>query len=100
LILQIDPDTAQVVNDLGFRDQGEDSGVEAYDFDFFTNDDSTDGVVVVGRKYDEYQSYSVTPTAGSGVGVLTFLKSDIPGKTITNRFVCGWFRYYWQPCNY
>jgi hypothetical protein len=90
LILQIDPDTAQVVNDLGFRDQGEDNGVEAYDFDFFTNDDSTDGVVVVGRKYDEYQSYSVTPTAGSGVGVLTFLKSDIPGKTITNNlYVAG-----------
>jgi hypothetical protein len=90
LILQIDPDTAQVVNDLGFRDQGEDNGVEAYDFDFFTNDDSTDGVVVVGRKYDEYQSYSVTPTAGSGVGVLTFLRSDIPGKTITNSlYVAG-----------
>jgi hypothetical protein len=90
LILQIDPDTAQVVNDLGFRDLGEDNGVEAYDFDFFTNDDSTDGVVVVGRKYDEYQSYSVTPTAGSGVGVLTFLKSDIPGKTITNNlYVAG-----------
>ena len=90
LILQIDTDTAQVVNDLGFRDQGEDNGVEAYDFDFFTNDDSTDGVVVVGRKYDEYQSYSVTPTAGSGVGVLTFLRSDIPGKTITNSlYVAG-----------
>jgi hypothetical protein len=90
LILQIDTDTAQVVNDLGFRDLGEDSGVEAYDFDFFTNDDSTDGVVVVGRKYDEYQSYSVTPTAGSGVGVLTFLRSDIPGKTITNSlYVAG-----------
>ena len=90
LILQIDPDTAQVVNDLGFRDQGEDNGVEAYDFDFFTNNDSTDGVVVVGRKYDEYQSYSVTPTAGSGVGVLTFLRSDIPGKTITNSlYVAG-----------
>jgi hypothetical protein len=90
LILQIDTDTAQVVNELGFRDQGEDNGVEAYDFDFFTNDDSTDGVVVVGRKYDEYQSYSVTPTAGSGVGVLTFLRSDIPGKTITNSlYVAG-----------
>ena len=90
LILQIDTDTAQVVNDLGFRDLGENNGVEAYDFDFFTNDDSTDGVVVVGRKYDEYQSYSVTPTAGSGVGVLTFLRSDIPGKTITNSlYVAG-----------
>jgi hypothetical protein len=42
------------------------------------------------RKYDEYQSYSVTPTAGSGVGVLTFLRSDIPGKTITNSlYVAG-----------
>jgi len=78
LLLQIDPDTARVVTSTGFRDAGEDSGVQAYDLDFLS-----DGkIVVVGRKYDEYQSYSVTAnTAVSTTGLLVFNRSDIPGKT-------------------
>ena len=85
LLLQIDPDTARVVTSTGFRDAGEDSGVQAYDLDFLS-----DGkIVVVGRKYDEYQSYSVTAnTAVSTTGLLVFNRSDIPGKTITNS---GWY---------
>jgi hypothetical protein len=89
LILQIDTDTAQVVNDLGFRDQGEDSGVEAYDFDFFTNDDSTDGVVVVGRKYDEWQATPVTPQVGSTTGILNVLNSALPAGLNTDWYVSG-----------
>jgi hypothetical protein len=81
LLLQIDPDTARVVTSTGFRDAGEDSGVQAYDLDFLS-----DGkIVVVGRKYDEYQSYSVTAnTAVSTTGLLVFNRSNIPGKTIDN----------------
>jgi hypothetical protein len=74
LIVEIDPDTAQIVNSLGFRDLGLDDGVTAYDFDF-----QTDGsVVVVGRKYDERKTYSVTPVAGT-VDVLIINRSDIAG---------------------
>lgn len=78
LLLQIDPDTARVVTSTGFRDAGEDNGVDAYDLDFLS-----DGkIVVVGRKYDEYQSYSVTAnTTVSTTGLLVFNRSDIPGKT-------------------
>jgi outer membrane protein assembly factor BamB len=81
LLLQIDPDTARVVTSTGFRDTGENSDVQACDLDFFS-----DGkIVVVGRKYDEYQSYSVTSnTSVSTTGLLVFNRSDIPGKTITN----------------
>jgi hypothetical protein len=72
LIVEIDPDTAQIVNSLGFQDNGLDDGVTAYDFDF-----QTDGsVVVVGRKYDERKTYSVTPVAGT-VDVLIINRSDL-----------------------
>ena len=89
LILQIDTDTAQVVNDLGFRDLGEDSGVEAYDFDFFTNDDSTDGVVVVGRKYDEWASIPFTPQVGSTTSTLNVLNSALPAGLNSSWYVSG-----------
>jgi hypothetical protein len=81
LLLQIEPDTARVVTSTGFRDTGENSDVQACDLDFLS-----DGkIVVVGRKYDEYQSYSVTAnTAVSTTGLLIFNRSNIPGKTITN----------------
>jgi hypothetical protein len=85
LLLQIDPDTAQVVNDLGFRDQGEDNGVEAYDFDFFTNDD----VVVVGRKYDEWTSIPVTAQTGSTTSTLYVLNSELPAGLNTSWYVGG-----------
>lgn len=80
VLAQIDPDTARVVTSTGFRDQGEDNGVLGYDFDFLS-----DGkIVVVGRKYDEYQSYSVTSnTSISTTGLLVFNRANIPGKTIT-----------------
>ena len=81
LLLQIDPDTARVVTSTGFRDLDENNDVQACDLDFLS-----DGkIVVVGRKYDEYQSYSVTSnTAISTTGLLVFNRSDIAGKTITN----------------
>jgi hypothetical protein len=81
LLLQIEPDTARVVTSTGFRDTNENSDVQACDLDFLS-----DGkIVVVGRKYDEYQSYSVTAnTAVSTTGLLIFNRSNIPGKTITN----------------
>jgi hypothetical protein len=81
LLLQIDPDTARVVTSTGFRDLDENNDVQACDLDFLS-----DGkIVVVGRKYDEYQSYSVTAnTTISTTGLLIFNRSDIPGKTIDN----------------
>ena len=80
LLLQIDPDTAQVVNELGFQDLGLDAGVTAYDFDFLDTGDSTDTVVVVGRKYDERKTYSVTPVAGT-TDVLVINRSDLGSDT-------------------
>jgi hypothetical protein len=71
MIVEIDPDTAKVVDSLGFRDQGENSGVDAYDFDFFSNGD----IAVVGRKYDEFATIPVVPQTGSGVGTLVILNS-------------------------
>jgi hypothetical protein len=81
LLLQIDPDTARVVTSTGFRDLDQNNEVQACDLDFLS-----DGkIVVVGRKYDEYQSYSVTSnTTISTTGLLVFNRSDIPGKTIDN----------------
>jgi hypothetical protein len=81
LLLQIEPDTARVVTSTGFRDLDENNEVQACDLDFLS-----DGkIVVVGRKYDEYQSYSVTAnTTISTTGLLVFNRSDIAGKTITN----------------
>ena len=81
LLLQIDPDTARVVTSTGFRDLDENNEVQACDLDFLS-----DGkIVVVGRKYDEYQSYSVTAnTTVSTTGLLVFNRSDIAGKTIDN----------------
>jgi outer membrane protein assembly factor BamB len=81
LLLQIDPDTARVVTSTGFRDLDENDVVQACDLDFLS-----DGkIVVVGQKYDEYQSYSVTAnTTVSTTGLLVFNRSDIAGKTIDN----------------
>ena len=82
LLLQIDPDTARVVTSTGFRDLDENNSVDAYDLDFL-NDGK---IVVVGRKYDEYQSYSVTSNGDGGAGLLIFNRSDIPGKNIDNSY--------------
>jgi hypothetical protein len=89
LMLQIDPDTAQVVEHLGFRDVDNNGDAEPYDFDFFTNDDSTDGVVVVGRKYDEWASIPVTPQAGSTTSTLNVLNSALPAGLSTEWYVGG-----------
>jgi hypothetical protein len=84
MVLEIDPDTAQIVNQLGFKDSasGDESyaNTEAYDFDF-----QADGsIVAVGRKYDERRIYSVTPRTGSTTDVLVFNRSDIGGDGYTN----------------
>lgn len=71
LVVEIDPDTAQIIDSFGFRDQGEDSGVEAYDFDFFSNGD----LVVIGRKYDEFNNIAVVPQTGSTTSELVILNS-------------------------
>jgi hypothetical protein len=89
LMLQIDPDTAQVVEHLGFRDSDDNGDAEPYDFDFFTNDDSTDGVVVVGRKYDEWASTPVTPQVGSTTSTLNVLNSELPAGLDSNWYVSG-----------
>jgi len=89
LMLQIDPDTAQVVEHLGFRDANNNGDAEPYDFDFFSNDDSTDGVVVVGRKYDEWASTPVTPQAGSTTSTLNVLNSELPAGLSTDWYVSG-----------
>ena len=77
MIVEIDPDTAQIVNSLGFRDLGENAGVNAYDFDF----QSDGSVVVVGRKYDERRTYSVAAQTGSTTDILVFNRSDLGSDT-------------------
>ncbi len=78
LLVEIDPDTAKVVNSAGFRDANEDGAVIAYDFDFFTNGD----VAVVGRKYDEFNSISVTPQTGSTTSTLIILNSATASNAV------------------
>jgi hypothetical protein len=79
MLFEIDPDTAKIVSSAGIRSIGN-NDVDSFDFDFLS-----DGkIAVVGQKFGEYQSYSVTPLPDSGVGVLSFLRSNIPGKTINN----------------
>jgi hypothetical protein len=79
LLLEIDPDTARVITSAGFRGLNN-NDAEGFDFDFLS-----DGkIAVVGQKFGEYQSYSVSPVVGSGSGVLAFLRSNIPGKTINS----------------
>jgi hypothetical protein len=77
MVLAIDPDTAQIVDQIGFKDSasGDESyaNTEAYDFDF----QSDGSIVAVGRKYDERRTYSVTPRTGSTTDVLVFNRSDI-----------------------
>jgi hypothetical protein len=77
MVLEIDPDTAQIVNSIGFKDSvsGDQSSAntEAYDFDF----QSDGSIVAVGRKYDERKTYSVTPLNGSTTDVLIINRSDI-----------------------
>ena len=76
MLLEIDPDTARIVNSTGFRDENNNSGAYGVDFDFLS-----DGkIAVVGRKYDEYQTYSITPVSPSGVGVLFIDRSEIAGN--------------------
>lgn len=70
-VVEIDPDTAKVVRSFGVQDQNENEDSIAYDFDFFSNGD----VAIVGRKYDEYKSISVTPQTGSTTSTLVILNS-------------------------
>lgn len=89
LMVEIDTDTAQVVNSFGFRDQNKDNDVEAYDFDYFSNGD----IAVVGRKYDEFNSISVVPQTGSGLYDLVILNSATASNAVhpvnTNWYVSG-----------
>lgn len=70
-LLQIDPETARVVVSAGFRDADENSPAIPYDFSF----DGAGNIIVVGRKYDEYNSISVTPQTGSTTSTLYVLQS-------------------------
>ena len=84
MILEIDPDTAQIVNQIGFKDSvsGDDiaANTEAYDFDF-----QADGsIVAVGRKSDERRIYTLTPQTGSTTDVLIINRSDIGTDTYTD----------------
>ncbi len=85
LVVEIDPDTARVINSFGFRDQNTDGAVEAYDFDFFSNGD----LAVVGRKYDEFTSIAVVPQTGSTTSELVILNSAISsaGVSFDNNWV-------------
>ena len=84
MVLEIDPDTAQIVNQLGFKDSvsGDESyaNTEAYDFDF----QSDGSIVAVGRKSDERRTYSVTPRTGSTTDVLVINRSDIGSDAYTS----------------
>jgi hypothetical protein len=71
MVVEIDPDTARVLDTLGFRDQNANNAVQAYDFDFFSNGD----IAVVGRKYDEFTTIPVVAQTGSGLGTLVILNS-------------------------
>ena len=71
LFLQIDPETARVVVSAGFRDEDENNGVIPYDFAF----DNAGNIIVVGRKFDEYNSVSVVPQTGSTTSTLYVLQS-------------------------
>ena len=77
LLVEIDPDTAQVVSSSGFRDENENNTVNAYDFDFFSNGD----VVVVGRKYDEYSSFQITPQTGSMTSTLIVSNAQVQAES-------------------
>jgi hypothetical protein len=85
LIVQIDPDTARIESEVGFRDEGEDSGVNAYDIAFLSDGD----VIVVGRKYDEWRAIPVTPLSGSGVGVIVAANSSLSTELDTGWQVSG-----------
>jgi hypothetical protein len=86
LVVEIDPDTAQIVNSLGFKDAvGGDEGsadTTPYDFDF----QSDGSIVVVGRKYDERRLYSVVPQTGSTTDVLIINRSDLAGDEYTSEW--------------
>ena len=77
LLVEIDSDTAQVVSSSGFRDENENNTVNAYDFDFFSNGD----VVVVGRKYDEYSSFPITPQTGSMTSTLIVSNAQVQAES-------------------
>ena len=78
LLVEIDPDTAKVVNTAGLLDNNNNNNVTAYDFDFFSNGDTA----VVGRKYDEFNSISVVPQEGSDYGVLIMLNSATASNAV------------------
>ncbi len=71
LLLQIDTETAGVVVSAGFRDSGDNNAAIPYDFTF----DGAGNIIVVGRKFDEYNSISVTPQTGSTTSTLYVLQS-------------------------
>ena len=86
LVVEIDPDTAQIVNSLGFKDAATgDAGSAAttpYDFDF----QSDGSIVAVGRKYDERRLYSVVPQTGSTTDVLVINRSDLGSDAYTSEW--------------
>jgi len=82
LIVEVDPDTAKVVNSFGIRDLGDSGDALAYDFAFT----SSANVAIVGRKWDEWRQQSVTPLVSSTTDFLVFNASDIQGDAITNSF--------------
>jgi len=89
LLVRIDPDTARIESEVGFRDLGEDSGVNAYDFDFVDTGDSTISVVIVGRKYDEWRSLPVTPLVGSTTGTIIAANASLSADLDTGWRVSG-----------
>jgi hypothetical protein len=86
LVVEIDPDTAQIVNSLGFKDAATGDAGSAdttpYDFDF----QSDGSIVAVGRKYDERRLYSVVPQTGSTTDVLVINRSDLGSDAYTGEW--------------
>jgi hypothetical protein len=86
LVVEIDPDTAQIVNSIGFKDAAAgdagSAGTTPYDFDF----QSDGSIVAVGRKYDERRLYSVVPQTGSTTDVLIINRSDLAGDEYTSEW--------------
>ena len=84
-LIQIDPDTAKIVVQTGFRDTENDGYTYPRGVAFTSNAN----VVVVGSKANEWANVSVTAQAGSTVGNILVLASALPEEFDTGWSVAG-----------
>lgn len=72
-VIEIDPDTARIVRELGIRDQGDNQDLYPMDFAFMTDG----SIVIAGSKYDEWVKSSLQLSAGIGQSAY-ILTANIP----------------------